>query len=635
MRKEISPNKGRYLFDGGKNSKFEKTIIGDNESPDCANVVFSNGAVGTRDGFAVVNTTAVGPFVCDGLYVRHTNSGSETMVKFAGGTAWALTGTSTFTTIASAQSVFTAGIRVAAAEYQQHLFIGNGGVIPYKYNGTDFTRHGVYAPTATASVSTGAAGALTGDYRYKVTYVNSQSVEGDVSPATATHTAASTQISMVCIPVAPQSFGVSARKVYRTAAGGSTFKLVTTINDNSTTTFLDNNADAALGADAPTDNGVPPNYSVILYHRDRLFVNDPANPNFVVYSDLTEPYTFGATNFRRFGDNTDDIVRAYASDGENVAVFGDRSIEIIYMPDTDDANWASIKVKAPYGCRSPFGIVKATIDGQNGLVFPAIQSDKFVGFGFLIGNTLAPSATLLTVSTAGADLISDRIEPDMFSVAEADVDEISGYVYKNMALFAVPYDTSANENNRIYALDFSISNLSRKTPYSWAPWTGLYPAQFAEYAGTLYYGDGRANGLVWKINPGVYKDGSSAINSYYWTKEFGGAPGDYNFHKDFRHANLLVDLPGDYPMNFTARTDSDLGSGNTQTIDLDPGGSLWGSMDWGLDVWGGGNSQREVRMDLGTLSGKRIQFKFDNQNTVDQRFRVHGLNFLSNTKGFR
>jgi hypothetical protein len=35
------------------------------------------------------------------------------------------------------------------------------------------------------------------------------------------------------------------------------------------------------------------------------------------------------------------------------------------------------------------------------------------------------------------------------------------------------------------------------------------------------------------------------------------------------------------------------------------------------------------------MSGKRIQYKFDNQNTVDQRFKVHSLNFLSNIKGFR
>lgn len=635
MKKEMSPAKGRYLFDGGLNTKFEKTIIGDNESPDCLNVVFSNGAAGTRDGFSKVNTTAIGSFVFDGLYVRHTNAGGQTMIAFAGGSAWTLDGTSTFATIASAQSVFTAGVRVAAAEYQQHMFVGNGYVIPYKYNGTAWTRHGVYPPTATSTVATSSAGVLTGDYRYKVTYRNSQSVESDVGPVTATHTAASTRILITGIPAAPQSYGVSARRLYRTVAGGSTFKLLATISDNTTTQYEDNIADSSLGADAPTDKGVPPLYGVICYHRDRLFVNDPANPNLVAYSDLTEPYTFGAANFWRFGDNTDDIVRALATDGENIVVFGDKSIDIRYMPDTDDTNWITVKTNSPYGCKSPFGIVRCTVKGQNGLLFPAVQNDKFVGFGFLTGNQVAPSATLLTVASAGADLISDRIEPDMYTVKEGDLGEISATVFKNKALIAVPYDTTATENNRVYMFDFSISNLSKNTPYAWAPWSGIYPAQFAEYNGSLYFGDGRANGFLWKQVSGQYRDDTTAIDSYLWTKELGGNPGDYNYHKDFRYANVLVDLAGDYHMNFTARTDSDLGDGNTQTIDLDPGGSLWGSLVWGSGAWGGGQGQREVRIDLGTLSGKRIQFKFDNQNTINQRFKVHGLNYLANVKGFR
>jgi hypothetical protein len=137
------------------------------------------------------------------------------------------------------------------------------------------------------------------------------------------------------------------------------------------------------------------------------------------------------------------------------------------------------------------------------------------------------------------------------------------------------------------------------------------------------------------MNAGIYRDDTAAINSYYYTKEFGGNPGDYNFHKDFRYANVLVDMAGNYNMNLTARTDSDLGSGNTQTIDLDSGGSLWGTMVWGVDDWGGGFAQKEVRVDLGTVSGTRIQYKFDNQNIVNQRFKVHGLNFLANIKGFR
>jgi hypothetical protein len=630
MKKEISPAKGRYLFDGGLNTKFEKTLIDDSDSPSCLNVEFSNGAVGTRQGVAKKNTALVGSFVCDGLYTRHTNAGAQTMIAFMGGSAWSLAGT-TFATIPSAVSVFTAGVRVAATEYQQHMFIGNGFVIPYKYNGTDFTRHGVYPPTTTSTVASQATGGLSGAYNYKVVYVNTQSVESDVGPATATFTVVAGTMRITSIPVAPQSFGVSSRRLYRTPTSSTVYKRLTTINDNTTTTYDDNIADAALGATAPTDHGVPPFYSVICYHRDRLFCNDPANPNYVTYSNLTEPYTFGATNFRQFGDNTTDIVRAIAVDGENLVVFGDRSVEMIYMPSTDDTGWVRIKIKCEYGCKSPFGIIKY----KNGLLFPAVQAGRFVGFAHLIGDALAPSATFLTVASAGSELLSNKVEPDMQAIKDSDIAEISAFAYENKGYFAVPSTVTSSENDKIFVFDFSISNLTKKTPYSWAPWSGLYPAQFAEYSGDLYYGDGRAVGFVYKMNAGIYRDDTAAINSYYYTKEFGGNPGDYNFHKDFRYANVLVDMAGNYNMNLTARTDSDLGSGNTQTIDLDSGGSLWGTMVWGVDDWGGGFAQKEVRVDLGTVSGTRIQYKFDNQNIVNQRFKVHGLNFLANIKGFR
>ena len=632
MAKEISPAKGRYFFDGGLNTKFQRSIIADNESPSCQNVVFTNGKVATRNGFKLLNTTPVATAAIDGLYVRHSNSGAKTMIAFCNGSAWALGGTSTFTTIASAQSVFTAGIRVGAAEYQNHLFVGNGGVIPYKWNGTDWTRHGVYPATTTMAVVTGAGGNPNGAYTYKMTYVNTQSVESDVGPITATLTVVSSKVEISTIPVAPQSFGVSSRRIYRTVTSGSVYKLLTTIADNTTTTYSDDIADSSLGATAPSDHGVPPKYSTIVYHRDRLFCNDPANPNFVNYSNLQEPYTFGALNIRRFGDNTADIVRALAVDGENVVIFGDSSIEIIYMPDTTDSNWLNIRVKADFGCKSPYGIVRY----DNGLLFPAMQNNQFIGFAHLTGDAVAPSATFLTISTAGSSLLSDKIEPNMTAIKDSDVGNISGMVYENKAYFSMPATSASTENDVVYVFDFTISDLSKKTPYSWVPWTGLRPSQLVEYNGLIYYGDSRANGSIYYENVGVYSDVSTtAIDSYYWTKEFGGNEGDFSYTKDFRTANILVDLAGDYFMNVSARVDSDSGSGNVQTINLDPGGTLWGTMVWGTSTWGGGNLQSLERLDLGTLSGNRIQFKFDNQNTAGQKFGVHSLNFLANIKGYR
>jgi len=53
------------------------------------------------------------------------------------------------------------------------------------------------------------------------------------------------------IPVYGKAGVATARKIYRTVANGTQLKLLATINDNTTTTFLDTVADGALGANAP------------------------------------------------------------------------------------------------------------------------------------------------------------------------------------------------------------------------------------------------------------------------------------------------------------------------------------------------------------------------------------------------
>ena len=628
--KKIFPNSGKNLFDGGKNSKFEKTLIKENESPDCMNVVFDAGSVGTRNGFKKINTGSVGSYVCDGLYVRNGTNASETMVGFYGGNGYTLAGTS-LVTIPSAQSVFTLSVRVGAAQMENHLFIGNGGVIPYKYNGTDFTRHGVYPPTMTASFFTGAAGVLTGDYRYKVTYVNSALVEGNVASASATFVITAAQISITCLPIAPQSWGVSTRNIYRTVTSGSTWFRHSTINDNTTTTLLDNTADSALGVAAPTEKGVPPKYSTIIFFNNRLFMNDTENPSFVWYSDLNEPYTIASTNFQVAGDTASDLFSGFGIQDSSLLLFCQRSIYVWYQPDTTPGNWKLVKSKSSYSSKSPYGQFRYS----NKVGFPAVTDGKFVGIASISGESIQTTASTLTNVTAGSDLISDRIEPDMFDVQEAYVGNISSIIFKNKAYIAITKDSPNTTNNRVYVMDFSIDNLSKSQKEAWTPWSGLNAAQFVIYSGSLYYGSSNAVGFLFKEDVGVYADNGGAIDSYFWTKEFTGLNGDASIFKDLRYSNMLVDLAGAYYMGFSLLTDSDSGTGTLYNVDVNPGSSLWGSMVWGVDEWGGGANQKDIRQYLAGARGKRIQFKFSNKNTINQRFKVHWMNFTYNLKGSR
>ncbi len=629
----IFPRKGRLTFDGGLNTKFARSLIQDNESPSCFNVLFSNGAVETRGGISKATSSAIGSFVIDGLYTRRSNAGAETMVAFAGGSAWQYDGVATFSTIGSAQSVFTGGVRVGTAQYENYLFVGNGNVTPYKYDGTYWTRHGV--PQASSSGMTGAlsgGGSLTtGSYYFKVAFVNSAAVFGNVSTATTAFTinSATGAINLTGIPVAPTSHGVISRRIYQASAVAGTYNLIKTINDN-TTTATSVVGSETLSTAAPSDNGEPPNYSVVAYHMNRLFVNDAANPNFLWYSELFAPYTFKSTNFLGIGDASFDLIKGIDVYNNAIAVRCETSVYMIFMPSTDPTLWVVAKTRSPFGSRSPFGAFLY----NNKMGFPSHQNGKFVGFAALHGNAIDPQATVLDNAIAGSLTISERIEPDMFTVVEAYQANISSYVFKNKAYIAVTYDAGATTNNRVYVFDFSKTDLKAQQEAAWVALSGVNAAQFTSYNGMLYYGSSTANGQVYQLLNGTYSDVSAAINSYYWTKEYSGNVGEENLEKDFRWLWVLVENLGAYYMNVTFRTNSDTGTGTTEQISIDPKSTLWGTMRWGIDPWGSGNTQTEYTIPVG-LSGKRIQVQFSNQNTAGQGFKVHAMRINYNIKGKR
>ncbi len=628
----VFPPKARTTFEGGLNNKFPRTVIEDNESPDCLNVVFYNGAVETRGGSTKLNTLPVATAVGDGLYTRRDNTGAETMIVFAAGSAWQL-GATTFTTIPSAQSVFTAGVRVGTAQYENHMFAGNGSVTPYKYEGTYWTRHGVPAPTATATVAAANTGLVSaGVWFYCYTYVNSAAVEGNISPLAASFTvsAGSGTISLSAVGIAPVSHGVNSRRIYRASTTAGPFKLVGTIADNVTTSFVDNVPTGSLSSNAPTNNGEPPNYSVIVQHQNRLFCNDPTNQNYVFYSDALEPYTFGALSFIPVGDASFDLVKGLAVYNNGILVLCENSLFLIYMPTTSPTDWQVLKILSQYGSKSPF----ASFLYDNKCMVAAMQNSKFAGFAAVSGQTLDTTRTQLATSLAGSDRVTDKIEPDMFLVQEGAAPGISSIVFKNKAYLAVPYGNGATSNTRAYVFDFSRSNVSGQE-FSWGPVTGITPAQFTVYSGKLYYLDAAATGFVYQLETTSYNDNGAAINSYFWTKEFSGQPGHENMQKDFRKVKLLVDLSGPYPMTLAWRTDSDSGVGTTQQVSLDPGSALWGTAVWGTSLWGAGKAQQELVIYLGQTTGKRIQFQFSNQNKAGQYFKVHGLNYTYNLKGRR
>ncbi|MDR0463299.1 MAG: hypothetical protein LBG64_03715 [Pseudomonadales bacterium] len=96
-----------------------------------------------------------------------------------------------------------------------------------------------------------------GTYSYAVTFVTfdgRQMRETNLSPITSVNVFTNNSSVLISNIDTYPSDNVVARNIYRTNAGGATYYLVYTLNDNLSTSFIDSLADNALGRPAPTTN---------------------------------------------------------------------------------------------------------------------------------------------------------------------------------------------------------------------------------------------------------------------------------------------------------------------------------------------------------------------------------------------
>lgn len=216
------------------------------------------------------------------------------------------------------------------------------------------------APLALAS-STGTG--PNGTYSYKVTCY-STTYKATLNNPSNLVTVANKSVNLSMIPICPDTIlaeDTIGRKIYRIANGGSTYKLLSngTIADNSTTTLVDSDADAALGASYPTGDEVitPPKGRFCALHNGRLWIgNNPTYPSRVYYSDVDSYETF-------YDDAYFDIRQ---SDGDQVAFIKNvlgvltvgktNTIQKIYDTEDNPDDWTISDPFSIVGCAAPYSV---------------------------------------------------------------------------------------------------------------------------------------------------------------------------------------------------------------------------------------------------------------------------------------
>lgn len=111
-----------------------------------------------------------------------------------------------------------------------------------------------FDPLTDALAGAGAGNVDNGDHDYKVTMVTAlgESTGGTASGGvTVADKTMDGKVALTNIPLGDSRY-VLARKIYRRFNGAGSYKLLTTLEDNTTTSYTDNTANAGLGAVMPT-----------------------------------------------------------------------------------------------------------------------------------------------------------------------------------------------------------------------------------------------------------------------------------------------------------------------------------------------------------------------------------------------
>lgn len=222
------------------------------------------------------------------------------------------------------------------------------------------------------------------------------------------------KVTLTSIPTSsdPQ---VTQRKIYRTTGGGLSYYLIGTLNDNTTTTFVDNVPDSALGASMTEDNDVAPNGDFAIWWDDRLWIADK-DENIVYYSKSGVPDAFDTSNRYvsvRYGESDDKITNMIPFKSY-LYIMKRNSIYFIRKRDSATAPYGRYECIKGFGNIAPWSLVEAS----GFLMFASNRCwEIFDGCNVTPFKFSAPlNTTLSTLDKSEADLITSAVYGDKSEV---------------------------------------------------------------------------------------------------------------------------------------------------------------------------------------------------------------------------
>ena len=488
----------QFDFSGGLNTRDLDTVIEESELSDVEDFSYDKrGALQTRKGYTKMSTTPYGTGNLESLGVYY-KLGADPAIIAAKGTVLGKFNDSTgeFSDI---ETGLTSGKKVSMHQFMNHFYMANGTDKVRVYDGTSVWEAGYTKPATAVSAAQGATGVLlAGKYKYHVTYYYKDGESNPNDTETEVTITADKKIELSNIPTGGSR--VTQRKLYRTTKDGDEFHLLTTIEDNTTTTYSDNIPDGGLGATMEEDNDIPPVASMILNHKARLwYAGDPDNPSRLYFSKALHPESVSSFGYWDIGRDDGDIITGLAVNLGALVIFKQYSTWVISgdLPTGDSPDMVLEKVNPTAGIVSQFSSTHA----GNDVLFMTPNSGVHRLHRVLLAQT----------ETMDVQAISDKIFGTIKDLNRDKLSRCHSIVYNRNFYVFVPSGVEQDECNTALVLDLRKLYPAEEYTISWTKYTNM---NFA--SSCLYLDDegeklivGGQNGHLYQLENGASDDGAT------------------------------------------------------------------------------------------------------------------------------
>ena len=416
---------------------------------------------------------------------RYYNTAAGTQTQIIAFSTTIKKGTDADGTFDNIFTSLTADVHKNSLTYKDIWYFCDGTNTNGAYDATNAEDMGVPTPGSAPTVATGVPGALTGDYMYKVTFEIDGYQEGNASVASSLVQPSSDKVDLSSIPLSSNG-RCTARNLYRTKAGESTYNFLIRIADNTTETLTDNTVDGSLDTTrlAPSDFGAPPKFKYMVLHKERIFGLNTDNDNGkseLVYSDIragtSYPDVYPAANTQPIAPDDGDIGKGVIQDNFGQLIIFKQNGIYKFNTDTDDPVGWTISEKL-----SPHGNAGAnTASTPQGVFF-------ITRYGELANR-------LMLWNGSRAEPVFEGIEPLLSSITKSAIDDVKLHYHNGLLLISLRDPVPGSIfNNTVITIDLINGgiNVDRKNVAHFWSWLGDGDR------GELYTGTSDSTGFVFR-----------------------------------------------------------------------------------------------------------------------------------------